>query len=88
MLIGGFCGRGDLLVVIQNATITDTAVDYSEPGLVIVGRLVDMIEVYFFYLRTCSHSPYHLMHDHGRLSISMHSMSALLPGDDGRTHPA
>ena len=45
MLIGGFCGRGDLLVVIQNATITETAVDNSEPGLVVVGRLVDMIEV-------------------------------------------
>ena len=45
MLIGGFCGRGDLLIVIQNATITETAVDNSEPGLVVVGRLVDMIEV-------------------------------------------
>lgn len=45
MLISGFCGRGDLLIVIQNATITETAVDNSEPGLVVVGRLVDMIEV-------------------------------------------
>ena len=25
MLISGFCGRGDLLIVIQNATISDTA---------------------------------------------------------------
>ena len=69
MLIGGFCGRGDLLVVIQvkqcaragvcvkggalmqppsrhqNATLSETAVDHSEAGLVVVGRLVDMIEV-------------------------------------------
>ena len=44
MLISGFCGRGDLLIVIQNATDSDSAVDLSEPGLVVVGRLVDMIE--------------------------------------------
>mmetsp|Transcript_46674 Transcript_46674/g.73069 ORF Transcript_46674/g.73069 Transcript_46674/m.73069 type:complete len:83 (-) Transcript_46674:164-412(-) len=34
------CGRGDLLIVIQNA-----GSDASDPGMVMVGRLVDCIEV-------------------------------------------
>ncbi|EKX41960.1 hypothetical protein GUITHDRAFT_153710 [Guillardia theta CCMP2712] len=39
-LVCSFCGRGDLLVILQNAGLPDE----SEPGMVMVGRLVDAIE--------------------------------------------
>eukprot|EP00285_Hemiselmis_virescens_P012593 CAMPEP_0173390816 /NCGR_PEP_ID=MMETSP1356-20130122/16259_1 /TAXON_ID=77927 ORGANISM="Hemiselmis virescens, Strain PCC157" /NCGR_SAMPLE_ID=MMETSP1356 /ASSEMBLY_ACC=CAM_ASM_000847 /LENGTH=206 /DNA_ID=CAMNT_0014348295 /DNA_START=23 /DNA_END=643 /DNA_ORIENTATION=+ len=39
-LVAGMCGKGDVLIVIQNAFPSDA----SDPGTVMVGRLVDCIE--------------------------------------------
>eukprot|EP00283_Hemiselmis_rufescens_P016061 CAMPEP_0173438750 /NCGR_PEP_ID=MMETSP1357-20121228/20582_1 /TAXON_ID=77926 /ORGANISM="Hemiselmis rufescens, Strain PCC563" /LENGTH=205 /DNA_ID=CAMNT_0014404065 /DNA_START=9 /DNA_END=626 /DNA_ORIENTATION=+ len=39
-LVAGMCGKGDVLIVIQNATPGDS----SDPGSKMVGRLVDCVE--------------------------------------------